>query len=132
MAKAVLTTKSGMTVTIEGSKDEIKDIVKIIEERGQPSSKHVDRPVKLKTNPKQLKFTATDSILRLREEGYFNKPRTLLDIKSTLAEEGHVYPVTTLSGIMLSQVRNQNLRRVKENKKWAYIKKQKHDHRNMT
>jgi hypothetical protein len=125
MLKTVLTTKSGMTVTIEGAKEEIKDIIKMIEEREQTSSKHIDRPIKQKTKPKQLKFTATDSILRLKEEGYFNKPKTLLDIKRTLEEEGHIYPVTTLSGIMLGQVRKQNLKRIKENKNWAYVKKTK-------
>jgi hypothetical protein len=41
-------------------------------------------------------------------------------VKAALEEMGHHYPVTTLSGAMLRQVRKHNLRRVKQDKRWVY------------
>jgi hypothetical protein len=41
-------------------------------------------------------------------------------VKAALEEQGHFYPVTTLSGLMLRLVREKKLRRLKEGKRWRY------------
>jgi hypothetical protein len=125
MPKAHIKTKSGMTISIEGTQEEIKDILSLVKGREKPvTKKGAARVSKIKAT--QTKFTATDAILRLKEEeGFFNKRRTLLDIKRALEERGLHYPITTLSGIMLNQVRKRNFRRVKENKNWAYVREGK-------
>ncbi len=126
MAKATVKTKSGMSISIEGTQEEVKDILLLIKDREEPAAKKTRAAVisKIKTN--QTKFSATDAILRLKEEeGFFNKHRTLLDIKRALEERGLHYPITTLSGIMLNQVRKRNFKRLKENKNWVYVKEGK-------
>ena len=125
MVKAHIKTKSGMTISIEGTQEEVKDILGLVKDREEPlAKKSTARTSKIKTT--QTKFTATDAILRLKEEeGLFNKPRTLLDIKRALEERGLHYPITTLSGIMLNQVRKRNFRRLKDNKNWVYVREGK-------
>jgi hypothetical protein len=122
MAKAFLKTRSGMTISLEGSKKEVADIIKVVKEREEVSTRRHKKGAKKQEKPEQAKFTATDAILRLKEEGFFNKPMTLLDIKRALEEQGLIYPVTSLSGIMLIQVRKRNFRRIKENKIWTYVR----------
>ena len=125
MAKAHIKTKSGMTISIEGTQEEVRDILGLVKEHEEPlARKKAERTLKIKTT--QTKYTATDAILRLKEEeGFFNKPRTLLDIKRTLEKRGLHYPITTLSGIMLNQVRKRNFKRLKDNKNWVYAREGK-------
>jgi len=63
-------------------------------------------------------------ILYLKQEGFFEKQRSLGDIKSELAMNGWHYPVTTLSGAVQGLVQRRGLRRerVVEGKKklWKY------------
>ncbi len=47
---------------------------------------------------------------------------TLLEIKKILEEQGHIYPVTTLSGLLIALTRKKILRRLKEGKRWVYVK----------
>ena len=59
-------------------------------------------------------------VQQLIESGLFKQPKDLGAVKAALEEMGHHYPVTTLSGAMLRQVRKRNLRRLKEDKRWVY------------
>jgi hypothetical protein len=61
-----------------------------------------------------------DLITNLIDGGFFKKPKDLAAVKGALEELGHHYPVTTLSGAMLRQVRKRNLRRLKQDKRWLY------------
>ena len=63
----------------------------------------------------------TDSILELKQEGFFRKPRGLADIKEKLASLGMIYPVTSISGPVLSLVKNRALGRVREDGRWCYV-----------
>jgi hypothetical protein len=56
----------------------------------------------------------------LREDGFFKKPKLLGEIKSKLADLGHNYPLTGLSGPMRTEVKNRRLRRFMEKKKYVY------------
>src|SRR2546422_2980654 len=119
MAKAEIVSKDGTKITIDGTPEEI---AKIIDD------------VKKKDERKKLKesfgvggpTTATDFILELREQGFFNKPKTLAEIKTKLAENGLIYPVTSLSAVVLAQVRKRNLGRVKTGKFWGYVRRGDH------
>jgi superfamily II DNA/RNA helicase len=45
----------------------------------------------------------------------------LADVREKLAEIGHHYPVTTLSGAMQAQTRSRNLRRFKQGGRGKYV-----------
>jgi predicted transcriptional regulator len=60
-------------------------------------------------------------IIDLIDGGFFKKPKGLSSIKSTLEEQGHYYPVTTLSPVVLRLVRKRQLRRIKDKKRWQYV-----------
>lgn len=125
MAKARITTSKGTKIFIEGEPSEINQILSTIKENesapvrnGESQSTGIRKRLS-----KQKNNTATDIIISLRETGYFNKPRTLVDIKNALQEQGMIYPMTTLSGVLLKQVRKRMLGRIKQDKKWCYVKR---------
>jgi len=65
----------------------------------------------------------TDYVIELRESGKFEKPKGLTEVKDALAAEGHIVPITTLSGVMLRLARAKQFRRYKENGTWKYAKR---------
>ncbi len=121
MPKATITTKTGTKIIIEGTQSEVKEMISHIEESPKKGAK--GKPTKKDKQMKQKSNTATDIILSLSESEYFNKKRSLLDIKVALEEQGMIYPVTTLSSVLIALVRRRLLGRVKDNKKWCYVKR---------
>lgn len=121
MLKATITTKKGAKIVIEGTQSEIKELIASIESSSKETVK--GKSAKKGKQQKEKSNTATDIILSLRESGYFSKPRSLTDIKKALAEQGMIYPITTLSGVLLRIVRKRFLGRIKEKNKWCYVKR---------
>lgn len=121
MAKATIITPDGTAVKIDGTPEEIAALVKRLRPRGTQSAS-ASRPTRRQAAPRP---TLVDLIDSLVDGTYFKVPRGLADVKSTLAEMGHHYPMTTLSGAMLRQVRRGNLRRLKKDKRWLYTKRDK-------
>ena len=116
MAKAQISFPDGTTVRLEGTPHEISAIVdrgRKTRETGRPSPR---AKVKARSRPPQL----VDLIANLIDGGFFKKPKDLAGVKTALEEMGHHYPVTTLSGAMLRQVRKRNLRRLRQDKRWVY------------
>jgi hypothetical protein len=123
MAKANILTKDGTKIVIEGTPEEVSSIVSVIKEKGQrrgPSKSTSDTKEK---KGKSQKLSATDLILVLKDESFFDKPKALGDIKIALEEQGYYYPITTLSGVVLELVRKRELGRIKIDKKWGYVKR---------
>jgi len=118
MAKAHVTTKSGAAITIEGTPDEVATLVARIESGNQSVRK---RAAGSKQKSK-LRATPTGLIVDLIDGGFFKKPKELSAIRLALEEQGHYYPVTTLSPILLRFIRKRQLRRIKDQKRWLYIK----------
>lgn len=118
MVKAEIKKKDGTHIVIEGSEEEVKRLLDLI---------HEDKPVKNKKTKdneiKKGKLSIGDVILELREEGFFAKPKSLVEIKNALSEKGRIYDVTTLSTQVIRQVRKRNLGRLKQDKKWMYVKR---------
>jgi hypothetical protein len=113
MAKAKVTTKSGLVIQLDGTPSEIAAVVEDLrkkEDAAQAKSK----------KGKPGRATLVDLIASLIDGGFFKKPQDLAAVKTALAEMGHHYPITTLSGAMLRQVRKRNLRRMREKKRWVY------------
>lgn len=115
MAKAQITTPEGVTVNIEGTPKEISAIVEDL--KSKATKAQPTRPVRKRRSGRVL---LVDQIAALKDGGFFKKPRDLASVKNALAEMGHHYPITTLSPVMLRQVRKRNLRRIREKGRWLY------------
>jgi hypothetical protein len=117
MAKAQLTTKSGTTITIEGTLDEVAKLISQFE--GPQSKKRTASKQRKQTQP--AKDGIVDLLLAQIEEGFFKKPKELGVVKTQLQEGGHYYPNSTIAPQLLRFVRRRTLRRIKVNKRWAYV-----------
>lgn len=115
MAKAQISFPDGTTVKVEGTPDEISAVV----DRGRGTQK-TKRSARIKVKASSQRVQLVDLIANLIDGGFFKKPKDLAAVKAALEEMGHHYPVTTLSGAMLRQVRKRNLRRLKQDKRWVY------------
>jgi len=123
MAKATIKSKTGAVITVEGSDSEISNILSVFERTsvvGHAKEAATKSQARKKETKKRL--AASDLVINLKEDGFFEKPKSLSDISKALEEQGYLYPVTTLSGIVLSLVQKKNLRRKKIEGKWAYGK----------
>lgn len=119
MPKATLTTGDGTKVVIEGTAEEVRELLSKLGTPGRkPKTGGVRKTVRTagRTRP-----SMTDSIIELKLEGFFNKPKGLSEIKEKLASMGMIYPVTSISGTVLSLVKRRELGRVKEDGRWCYV-----------
>ena len=123
MPKATIKSKSGAIITIDGSESDISKILSAFEQSVQVV-KVRQRISKMKGERKEQKKrqSAAELLIGLKEEGFFEKPKALGDITQALEEKGYLYPVTTLSGVVLSLVKNKHLRRKKVESRWVYVK----------
>lgn len=118
MAKAQVTTPSGVSVKVEGTPAEILTIVQDLEKEQAKEARPASKAKAARLW--KTRSALTDLISSLRDGGFFKTPRDLGTIKAALAQAGHHYPVTTLSGAMLTKVRSRELRRIKEKGRWLY------------
>jgi hypothetical protein len=120
MPKAVVTTKGGATVAIEGTEDEVAALLGLFE-RGERGEAYSSDSGPVRPQQTKSKTTPMELLLDLITGGYFATPKELGAVKQALEERGHFYPVTTLSPLMLRLVRRRTLRRIKNNKRWTYV-----------
>lgn len=119
MAKAHLKTKTGTSILIEGSTEEVAALVKHIEGNA-PAGDESSAPRRRKQSKSASKPTPVNLISSLIDGGFFRKPKDLGSVKVALEEIGHFYPVTTLSPALLRLVRRRQLRRIRDKKRWMY------------
>lgn len=123
MPKATILTKSGATITIEGSKDEVTSIISDFERASTiVTRKEVASKENVRRKETKKRSAASDLVVDLKEDGFFEKPKGLGDISKALEEKGYLYPVTSLSGVVLGLVQKRVLRRKKQEGKWMYGK----------
>jgi hypothetical protein len=122
MAKATITNDAGLKIVVEGSKEEVQEIIRQVGGARPSKGGVTGKPAKRPSAKAGKRFSsATDAILELNEEGFFDKPKALADIKHKLAEQGMIYPMSTLSGVVLPLVRRRQLGRVKQDGRWSYV-----------
>jgi hypothetical protein len=124
MPKAHITTANGTKITIEGDVAEVAAVVNQIQSV-HPVTKREGRKSKEVEEKRERKKhnSAKDNIVTLKEESFFDKQKKLAEVAKKLEESGHLYPITTLSGIMLSLVQKRLLARVKRDGMWMYGKR---------
>ena len=117
MAKAYITKKDGTKITVEGTPEELAALLSQTKEKVSD-----DRIIKNRGKYKsQAKATPKNLIVELIDGGFFKKPKELGAIKIALEEQGHYYPVTSLSPALIRLVRGRYLRRIKDKKRWLYV-----------
>ena len=119
MVKAEIKKKDGTRIVIDGSEEEVKRLLDLIHEEklSKVAKARDDNGAKLG------KMSIGDILLELKDEGFFDTPRSLVEIKNALAEKGRIYEMTTLSTQVIRQVRKRTLGRIKQEKKWMYVKR---------
>ena len=123
MPKATIKSKAGALITIEGSEAEVSSILATFERSATIGhAKQTTGKARAAAKEDRKRLGAADLIVGLKEEGFFEKPKGLGDIGKALEEKGYLYPVTTLSGVVLSLVQKRVLRRKKLDGKWVYGK----------
>ncbi len=115
MAKAHITTPEGVTVKLEGTAEEIAAVIRQAGSKSAPEK--ASSKAKATTKPRT---TVPGLVDELKDEGFFKQPKTLGEIQKRLADLGHHYPQTALSGPMQAQCKQRNLRRFKKDKKYVY------------
>jgi hypothetical protein len=101
---------------IEGSSEDIESLINKIQHKSTKSSKTTNE-----IGTSRAGISIKDYVLQLRDAGFFKKPQGLADIRHGLETEGHIVPVTTLSGVMIGLARRRELRRFKEGMTWRYV-----------
>lgn len=123
MAKATIKSKTGSLITIEGTDQEVANVLRQFETVASVSdSKEVVRKEVSQKGEHKKRSGAADSIVELEEIGFFDKPKTLVEVAHALEEKAHLYPITTLSGVMIGLVQKRLLGRKKVDGKWVYGK----------
>jgi hypothetical protein len=115
VAKAHIETPDGTKITLDGTPGEIAAVLKDVKGKEKSAASG-----KARTKAKSNKVTVTNLVDDLKTAGFFKKPKTLGDIRERLADLGHSYPLTGLSGPMRREVRKKRLRRFKEGGKYVY------------
>ena len=125
MPKAHIQTVDGAKITIEGGAAEIAAIINQIQSPGPAPSRLPRRISKAAQQKRDRKKqdSASDRVANLKEEGFFNQPKSLSVVAGELEKSGYLYPVTTLSGVMLGLVQRRLLTRVKKEGIWVYGKR---------
>ena len=117
MPTASITMPGGAKVVIEGTQAEVAELLAVFHRSDSAPAKVRPRGptnITARTGPLEL-------LLELTDEGFFKTPKDLGAARQALQERGHFYPSTTLSPLMLRLVRRKTLRRIKDNKRWAYV-----------
>jgi hypothetical protein len=121
MAKAHIVTVDGSTVNLEGTPAEIAALFKELRIEAQHSTPSTKAAAKKGSAKQQkTKSTVSDLIDELIGEQFFKKPKGLGDVKGRLADLGHHYPITSLSGPLQGYAKKRKLRRFRESGKYVY------------
>lgn len=102
--------------------------IKSLEERIDKLEKRIDKLESKNTGKTSTTATSGEyrglagAIMDLKNESFFDMPRDLSAIESKLKANAIFYPKTSYPESLLRLIRNKELRRLKENNKWKYVK----------
>ena len=123
MADATIETKSGAKIKIEGTPEEISEVIKLYEQMQAKHTEHVDEYKKFTKKENKGAPTVSDSIKELADSGFFDTPKGLAEIKAVMEHQGSFIPITSLSFYALEFTKRRMLRRSKDNNGiWKYSK----------
>ena len=114
MTNAKITIPGGISVEVSGTPEEVISVVENLKSKCAPQKGASVLGGKSRGEISNL-------VESLKTEDFFKEPRGLGEIRKKLAELGHHYPITTLSGSMQEQTKRRNLRRFKQGGKYVYV-----------
>lgn len=113
------------------STDDLKRVIKLLENQEKritkienlltsrvektDSTKHVAK----KSNPKSV----YGLIEQLKDDSFFDTPKTLKEINSRLRQDGYIYNVTSLTNPLQRLLKQRKLGRISVDGLWAYVKR---------
>jgi len=115
MAKAHIT-RGDTKIIVEGTPEEVARVVAQLANGTGASTSYTESL----RHRNRAKTTPMGLLSSLIDGNFFRKPKDLGAVKAALEEMGHVYPVTTLSPLLLRLVRRRQLRRIKDKNRWLY------------
>jgi hypothetical protein len=119
MPTASITLPSGAKVVIEGNPAEVADLIARFD-GGSPSTGK--RPERSFRRSDAKRAGPIRLLVDLIDADFFKTPQELGAVRTALEAQGHFYPTTTLSPLMLRLVRSKQLRRIKTQKRWTYVR----------
>lgn len=124
MPRATITLESGATVEIEGTSDEVAELLARFDSPRPSARKKGRRKTVSKREPAASRKSAggPQTLIRgLIDEDFFSQKRTINEVQSELEQQGHIYPLHSLSTPLVRLVRARKLRRFKEKEQWVYV-----------
>jgi hypothetical protein len=127
MAKANLVLPNGTKVNIQGSPDEVANLLakfsgSRLASRATTKSLHKNTSGRSRSGNQRPKRKGPQRlIVDLIEENYFKARRTIGEIQRKLEEKGHIYALYALSTPLLRLTRSKALRRIKDKSGWVYV-----------
>lgn len=122
MAKATIKSGTGAVITVEGSEEEVSRILSAYENSNVAGHANATTPLKAAKRDESKRAGAADLIVDMRDAGFFDTPKGLGEIGGALGEKGFLYPMTSLSGVVLGLVKKRLLSRKKFEGRWVYGK----------
>jgi hypothetical protein len=125
MPRATITLESGATVEIEGTAEEVAELLSKFDSP-RPSAETKRRRKKTSSRkpaaPRKTVSGGPQTLIRgLIDESFFSQKRTINEVQSELEQQGHIYPLNSLSTPLVRLVRARKLRRFKEKDQWVYV-----------
>jgi hypothetical protein len=125
VAKANIVLPNGTSVEIEGSAQEVAELLETFSGTtalgGKTQKQATRQGARGKSSGKPRKDGPTVLIGQLAEEGYFKAKRSIGEIQKKLEEGGHIYPLTSISPCLTRMTKRRQLRRLKEDNVWMYV-----------
>jgi hypothetical protein len=120
LAKARIVTSDGAEVNVDGTPSEIAALLKELNIT-PGSGRSIAGGIGIKARRTKSGRATVPSLLdELITSKFFAKPKGMGEIQDRLADLGHHYPLTSLSGPLQSHVRARRLRRFKQDGKYVY------------
>lgn len=118
MAKARIVAADGTRVNLEGTPSEIAAVLKELEVAAGSGTGSKNAAASPK--PRARRSTLPGLLDELVESKFFAKPKSIGEVRTQLADLGHHYPTTSLSGPLQTFVRKRKLRRFKKDGNYVY------------
>ena len=120
MAKARIVTADGTEVNVDGTPSEIAAVLKELKIGGASARGTAAATTPKPRKTKGARVTVPSLLDDLIHDKFFAKPKGMGEVRDRLADLGHHYPLTSLSGPLQSHIRAKRLRRFKKDGKYVY------------
>ena len=135
MTKAIIETKSGLKISIDGNSSDITDIIEDLQSREKRREERMEMFRRMREREKEIRekrnsivhgtsASITDLLKKTIKEGFFDKPKIFRDVIDHLEKQGIRVPSSTLHPLLSRLVVMSELKRNRrEDNLWEYVKK---------